>query len=99
RDELGDGIVETEFARLDELHRGDSNDGLRHRIHTEDAVSAHGNLRGNIHTADSLGVPDLAVARDEHDEAGELPRIDVRFESRRDARERLWCKADVLRPS
>ena len=98
-DELRHGIVEMKLSRVDELQRRDGDDRLRHRIDAEDAVGAHGDIVRDIHAADSLCVPDLAVARDDHDESGKLARIDVHGLQRwGDARERLGGEADILRP-
>jgi hypothetical protein len=71
-----DGIVQPEFALLDEDHRGDCSDRLRHRGQAEDRVAPHRCRAVERQPTDRINVLRTPPA-DERDETRQAATVDV----------------------
>ena len=70
------GIVERQFAVVDQHHRGDRGDGLRHRIDLENRIRRHRPPGLGVQRAEAFEIDRLAVLLDQQDRAGNLARRD-----------------------
>ena len=80
REELRDRISEGDLALLDEHHRGDRGDRLRHRVDPEDGVRAHRRAGRLVAEAHGLEVGDSPLPSDQRHGARDLALGDVRLE-------------------
>jgi hypothetical protein len=71
------GIVEGELAVLDQHHRSDRGDRLRHRIQTENRVRGHRQLGRDVANPEIFEVDRLPVLLDQHDGARNLAGRDL----------------------
>ena len=72
RNVFRDGIVEGQLAVVDQHHRGNRRDGLRHRIDLENRVRRHRLSGRGIPHAETFEIDRLAVLLDQEDRAGNL---------------------------
>ena len=66
------GIVEGQLAVVDQHHRGNRGDGLRHRIDLENAIRRHRLAGRGVPHAETFEIDRLAVLLDQQDCAGNL---------------------------
>ncbi len=92
-----DRIFEPELAFLDQLHGGDGNDRLRHRIDAEDGLGRHRVSIARAFRADRGDVHDFPALGDEEDRAGDLAGLHVGFEIGLSLREDCGIEAELRR--
>ena len=71
------GIIEGELAVVDQHHRGNRGDGLRHRIDLEDRIRRHRLAGRGVPHAETFEMDQLAMLLDQHDGAGNLAGRDL----------------------
>ena len=89
RQELRDRIGQLHLAVLDEHHRRDRHERLRHRVDAEDGIGRHRCAARRIAMTHGRRVHELAAARDHHDGTGQLARVDLGLQRGADARQAL----------
>ncbi len=77
RDKFGHRIGQRQPAIIDQHHRRDAGNRLRHRMKRKDRVRRHGLLRGDIPNAEALEIDRSTVLLDQHDRAGKLSGRDL----------------------
>ena len=95
--ELRYRIRQLETALLHEDHRRDRDQRFGHRIDPEDRILRHRRIGRLVAEAEALEVGDLALARDQHDRAGEPALVDLLLEHLRDALQALRRQPDLFR--
>ena len=72
RDVFADGIIERDFAAVDQHHRRHTGNGLGDRMDREDRVRRHRRSLLDVPLAEGLEIDLLAVTLDQNDGAGNL---------------------------
>ena len=97
RNVLRDRIVELPFTLFEQNHHRDAGDRLAHRIDAKDAVRRHRLVGVDVLFADGVEMHDLAVSRDERDDARELSLIHDALHARRHGLQAVRRHADAFR--
>ena len=96
RKEFRHRIGEFDLAVLDQHHGGDRDQRLGHRIDAKDGIQRHRLAFILVLEARGVGIDELALARDQHDRAGEFAIGNAFLERIVDAAELLFGHSDLL---
>ena len=97
RKEFRHRIGELDLAVLDQHHGGDRDERLGHRIDAKDGIQGHRLAFILVLEARGVGIDELALARDQHDRAGEFAIGNAFLERIVDAAELLFGHSDLHR--